>query len=223
MERLHQKITSEDSTSRLHNCGSEIVNVLLDSFPSFFRSRRTEEMAETFRICANCPGLSGDLPYTDRDCFPLCQKMAETFPFSKRTAAHDVKNATGKKALLLYSPLVKKSATYMKLFPKEEKRRTMRTWKTWISKHDYGRGLEMSEKQAKGIEKQEKLAQLAEVQTVKEKKRKSENNKCCRCRVNYSHKGTTLSNTEWNLCKHCHRKAISQKYMIQKQIKFHEH
>ena len=39
---------------------------------------------------------------------------------------------------------------------------------------DYGRGLEMSQKQTKGIEDQEKLAQVAELQTVKEEKRKPE-------------------------------------------------
>ena len=33
---------------------------------------------------------------------------------------------------------------------------------------DYGRGLEVSDKQAKGIEEQEKLAKVAEVQAVRE-------------------------------------------------------
>ena len=80
----------------------------------------------------------------------------------------------------------------------------------------------MSEKQAKGIEKQEKLAQLAEVQTVKEKKRKSENNKCCRYRVNYSHKGRPCPTLNETCANTVTRKAISQKYIIQKQIKFHE-
>ena len=36
----------------------------------------------------------------------------------------------------------------------------------------------MSEKQAKGIEEQEKLTQVEEVQAVKEEKRKPENKKC---------------------------------------------
>ena len=54
---------------------------------------------------------------------------------------------------------------------------------------DYGCGLEMSEKQAKGIEEQGKLAQSSDIQTVKEKKRKVENKKCYRCRENYPHKG----------------------------------
>ena len=54
---------------------------------------------------------------------------------------------------------------------------------------DYGRGLEMSEMQAKGIEKQQKLAKVTEVQTVKEGKRSPENKKCYRCGENYPHKG----------------------------------
>ena len=71
---------------------------------------------------------------------------------------------------------------------------------------DYGRGLEMSEKQAKGIEEQDKLTQAAEVQTVKEEKRKPENKKCYRCGENYPHKGRpcpALNET----CKHCHKKG----------------
>ena len=71
---------------------------------------------------------------------------------------------------------------------------------------DYGRGLEMSEKQAKGIEEQDKLTQAAEVQTVKEEKRKPENKKCHRCGENYPHKGRpcpALNET----CKHCHKKG----------------
>ena len=43
---------------------------------------------------------------------------------------------------------------------------------------DYGRGLEMSEKQVKGIEEQEKLAKVSEVQKVKEGKRPPESKKC---------------------------------------------
>ena len=50
---------------------------------------------------------------------------------------------------------------------------------------DYGCDLEMSERQAKGIEEQEKLVQVAEVQTVKEEKRKTETKKCYRCGENY--------------------------------------
>ena len=50
---------------------------------------------------------------------------------------------------------------------------------------DYGRGLKMSEMQAKGIEKQQKLAKVTEVQTVKEGKRLPENKKCYRCGENY--------------------------------------
>ena len=41
---------------------------------------------------------------------------------------------------------------------------------------DYARGLEMSEKQAKGIEEQEKLAKISDIQTVKEGKRPPERN-----------------------------------------------
>ena len=71
---------------------------------------------------------------------------------------------------------------------------------------DYGRGLEMSEKHAKGKEEQDKLTQAAEVQTVKEEKRKPENEKCYRCGENYPHKGRpcpALNET----CKHCHKKG----------------
>ena len=49
---------------------------------------------------------------------------------------------------------------------------------------DYGRGLEMSDKQAKGIKEQEKLVKVAEVQAVREGKPKSENKKCYRCGEN---------------------------------------
>jgi len=71
---------------------------------------------------------------------------------------------------------------------------------------DYGRGLEMSDKQAKGIEEQEKLAKVAEVQAVREGKPKSENKKCYRCGENYPHKGRpcpALNET----CKHCRKKG----------------
>ena len=71
---------------------------------------------------------------------------------------------------------------------------------------DYGRGLEMSEMQAKGIEEQEKLARVTEVQTVKEVKRPLETKKCYRCGENYPHKGRpcpALNET----CKHCHKKG----------------
>ena len=61
---------------------------------------------------------------------------------------------------------------------------------------DYGRGLEMSELQAKGIEEQEKLAKVTEVQTVKEGKRSPENKKCHRCGENYPHKGRPCTSTE---------------------------
>ena len=71
---------------------------------------------------------------------------------------------------------------------------------------DYGRGLEMSDKQAKGIEEQEKLAKVAEVQAVREGKPKSENKKCYRCGENYPHKGRpcpALNET----CRHCRKKG----------------
>ena len=64
----------------------------------------------------------------------------------------------------------------------------------------------MSEKQAKGIEEQEKLAKVSEVQTVKEGKRPPESKKCYRCGENYPHKGRpcpALNET----CKHCHKKG----------------
>ena len=71
---------------------------------------------------------------------------------------------------------------------------------------DYGRSLEMSEKQAKGIEEYEKLAKVSDVQTVKEGKRPPETKKCYRCGENYPHKGRpcpALNET----CKHCHKKG----------------
>ena len=71
---------------------------------------------------------------------------------------------------------------------------------------DYGRGLEMSEKQAKGIEEQDKLAQLAEVQTLKEDKQKPEDKKCYRCGGNYPHKGRPCPALN-EICKHCHKKG----------------
>ena len=71
---------------------------------------------------------------------------------------------------------------------------------------DYGRGLEMSEEQAKGIEEQEKLAQTADVQTVKEEKRKPKNKKCYRCGENYPHKGRPCPALN-EICKHCHKKG----------------
>ena len=71
---------------------------------------------------------------------------------------------------------------------------------------DYGRGLEMSKKQAKGIEKQEKLTQVAHVQTVKEEKQKPENKKCYRCEENCQ----VLS----------HERPFRKS--VQKQIKFQE-
>ena len=75
----------------------------------------------------------------------------------------------------------------------------------------------MSEKQAKGIEEQDKLAQVEEVQTVKEEMLKPENKKCYRCGENYPHKGRpcpALNET----CKHCHKRAILQKYAEADQI-----
>jgi len=54
---------------------------------------------------------------------------------------------------------------------------------------DYGHGLEMSDKQAKGIDEQEKIAKVADIQAVREEKPKLENKKCCRCGENYLHKG----------------------------------
>ena len=58
------------------------------------------------------------------------------------------------------------------------RRRTLREVMNLKELLDYGRGLETSEKQAKAsIEEQEKLAQVGEVQTVKEEKRKPENKK----------------------------------------------
>lgn len=71
---------------------------------------------------------------------------------------------------------------------------------------DYGCGLETSEKQAKGIEEQDKLAQLSEVQTVKEEKQKPENKKCYRCGENYPHKGRPCPALN-EICKHCHKKG----------------
>ena len=71
---------------------------------------------------------------------------------------------------------------------------------------DYGRGLEVSEKEAKGIEEQDKLTQAAEVQTVKEEKRKPENKKCYRCGENQPHKGRPCS-ALIETCKHCHKKG----------------
>jgi len=71
---------------------------------------------------------------------------------------------------------------------------------------DYGRGLEMSEEQAEGIEEQEKLAQAADVQTVKEEKRKPENKKGYRCGENYPHKGRPCPALN-EICKHCHKKG----------------
>ena len=68
---------------------------------------------------------------------------------------------------------------------------------------DYGRGLEMSEEQAKGIEEQEKLAQTADVQKVKEEKRKPEIKKCYRCGENYPRKGRPCPALN-EICKHCH-------------------
>ena len=71
---------------------------------------------------------------------------------------------------------------------------------------DYGRGLEMSDKQAKGIEEQEKLAKVAEVQAVREEKPKSENKKCYRCGENYPHKGRPCPALNES-CKHCRKKG----------------
>ena len=71
---------------------------------------------------------------------------------------------------------------------------------------DYGRGLEISEKQAKGIEEYEKLAKISDVQTVKEGKQPPESKKCYRCGKNYPHKGRpcpALNET----CKQCHKKG----------------
>ena len=71
---------------------------------------------------------------------------------------------------------------------------------------DYGRSLEMSEKQATGIEEYEKLAKVSDVQTVKEGKQPPESKKCYRCGENYPNRGRpcpALNET----CKHCHRKG----------------
>ncbi|XP_068758137.1 uncharacterized protein [Montipora capricornis] len=71
---------------------------------------------------------------------------------------------------------------------------------------DYVCGLEMSEKQAKGIEEEEKLAKILDVQTVKGGKRPPESKKCYRCGENYPHKGRpcpALNETCW----HCHKKG----------------
>ena len=54
------------------------------------------------------------------------------------------------------------------------RRRALREHMNFKELLDYGRGLEMSEKQAKTMEEQDKLAQVADVQTVKDR-RKSEN------------------------------------------------
>ena len=67
----------------------------------------------------------------------------------------------------------------------------------------YGRGLEMSDKQAKGIEEHEKLAKVSPVQT---EKRTSENKKCYRCGEHYPHKGRPCPALK-ETCKHCHKKG----------------
>ncbi|KAL9982765.1 hypothetical protein ACROYT_G004862 [Oculina patagonica] len=64
----------------------------------------------------------------------------------------------------------------------------------------------MSDKQAKGIEQQEKLAKVAEVQAVREEKSKSENKKCYRCGGNYPHKGLPCPALN-EICKHCRKKG----------------
>ncbi|KAK3741501.1 hypothetical protein QZH41_002971 [Actinostola sp. cb2023] len=56
---------------------------------------------------------------------------------------------------------------------------------------DYGRGFEMSERQAKGIEEHEKLCKATEVQMVKPRnvRTKTDQKQCYRCGGNYPHQG----------------------------------
>ena len=86
------------------------------------------------------------------------------------------------------------------------RRRALRDDMTLKALLDYGRGLEMSEKQAKVIEEQEKLAKISDVQTVKEGKRPPESKKCYRCGENYPHKGRPCPALD-ETCKHCYKKG----------------
>ena len=63
----------------------------------------------------------------------------------------------------------------------------------------YGRDLEMSDKQAKGIEEHEKLATVSPVQTGNRTKR-------YRCGEHYPHKGRPCPALK-ETCKHCHKKG----------------
>ncbi|KAK3740432.1 hypothetical protein QZH41_004600 [Actinostola sp. cb2023] len=71
------------------------------------------------------------------------------------------------------------------------RRRALREYMNLKALLDYGRGFEMSEQQAKGIEEHEKLCKATEVQMVKPRnvRTKTDQKQCYRCGGNYPHQG----------------------------------